>query len=132
MKVNVADFANLSLLKLPADLKQKLEGAVLVSSEEVPPDVVTMQCRVVLAEVATDRRRTVSIVYPAEADSAAGRISILDAFGAALFGASVGDLLDGEGPDGPGRLRVEEILYQPEQSMRTHLIVRANVSLGDS
>jgi regulator of nucleoside diphosphate kinase len=124
MKVNVADFANLSLLKLPAGLEHKLEAAVLVPSEEVPPDVVTMQCRVVLADAATGQRRIVSIVYPWEADSATGRVSILDALGAELFGASLGDIVECDGPDGPSRLRVEEILYQPEQSMRTNLVVR--------
>lgn len=124
MKVNVADFANLSLLKLSTQLEHKLERADLVSSEEVPPDVVTMQCRVVLAEAATGQRRIVSIVYPSEADSAAGRLSILDALGTQLFGASVGDTIDCDGLDGPCHLRVEEILYQPEQSMRTYLIVR--------
>jgi regulator of nucleoside diphosphate kinase len=124
MKVNVADFANLSLLELPTELQHKLERALLVPSEEVPPDVVTMQCRVVLAEAVTGRRRILSIVYPSEADSAAGRVSILGALGTELFGASLGDLIDCDGPDGPCRLRVEEILYQPEQSMRTHLIVR--------
>jgi regulator of nucleoside diphosphate kinase len=124
MKVNVADFANLSLLTLPTELQHKLESAVLVPSEEVPPDVVTMQCRVVLEESATGRRCTVSIVYPSEADSVAGRVSILDALGAKLFGASLGEVIDCDGPDGPSRLRVEEILYQPEESMRTHLVVR--------
>ena len=124
MKVNVADFANLSLLTLPAQLQHKLQNAVLVPSEEVPPDVVTMQCRVVLAEVATGQRRMVSIVYPSEAGSEEGRISVLDALGAQLFGACVGDTIDCHGADGPNRLRIEEMIYQPEQSMRTHLVVR--------
>ena len=124
MKINVADFANLSLLTLPPQLQHKLQNAVLVPSDDVPPGVVTMQCRVLLAEIATGRRRMVSIVYPSEAESEDGRISVLDALGAQLFGASVGDMIDCNGPDGPNRLRVEEIVYQPEESMRTHLVVR--------
>jgi regulator of nucleoside diphosphate kinase len=124
MKVNTADFANLSLLKLPVQLQRKLERAVLVPSEEVPPDVVTMQCRVVLAEVGTDRHRIVSLVYPAEADAATGRISVLEGLGSDLFGASLGDMIDCEGPEGPCLLRVDEIVYQPEQSLRTHLFLR--------
>ena len=43
-----------------------------------------------------------------------------DALGAALFGAAVGERIECES----ARLRVEEILYQPEQSMRTHLVSR--------
>jgi regulator of nucleoside diphosphate kinase len=101
-----------------------LDRAVLVPSEEVPSEVVTMQCRLVLADVATGQRCVVSIVFPSEADSSAGRVSVLDPLGAALFGASLGDVVACDESDGPGRLRIEEILYQPEQSMQTHLIVR--------
>lgn len=124
MRVNVADFANLSLLSLPAPFQRKLEAAVLVPSDEVPPDVVTMQSRVALSEVATGRRRVLSVVYPAEADEAAGRVSVLDALGMELFGASLGDTIACDSPEGPCRLRVEEIVYQPEQSMRTNRVVR--------
>jgi regulator of nucleoside diphosphate kinase len=124
MKVNVADYANLSLLVLPDALKRKLEAAVLVASDEVPPDIVTIQSQVVLAEEATGRRRVVTIVYPAEADAAAGRVSILDALSIELFGASPGDTIDWDSPEGRIRLRVEEIVYQPEHSLRRHLVVR--------
>ena len=124
MKVNVADFANLLLLAVPAALQGKLQGAAVVPSEEIPPDVVTMQSRVVLAEDATGRRRTVSLVYPAEADAAASRISVLDALGMQLFGASLGETIVVDTPEGLRRLRVEQIIYQPEHSMRTHLFVR--------
>jgi regulator of nucleoside diphosphate kinase len=124
MKVNVADYANLSLLVLPDALKRKLEAAVLVASDEVPPDIVTIQSQVVLAEEATGRRRVVTIVYPAEADAAAGRVSILDALSIELFGASPGDTIDWDSPEGRIRLRIEEIVYQPEHSLRRHMVVR--------
>jgi regulator of nucleoside diphosphate kinase len=124
MKVNVADFANLSLLALPAELQHKLRSAAIVPSEEIPADMVTMQSRVVLAEDATGRRRTVSLVYPAEADAVAGRICVLDALGTKLFGASLGETVVLDTPQGPCSLRVDQIVYQPEHSMRTHLFVR--------
>src|SRR5688572_16638345 len=124
MKVNVADYANLSLLVLPEALKRKLEGAVLVGSDEIPPDVVTIRSQVILTEEATSRQRTITIVYPAEADAAAGRISILDALSIELFGASLGDTIDWNSPGGPVRLLIEDIVYQPEHSLRSHLVVR--------
>ena len=83
-----------------------------------------MQWRLLLADVATARRRVVTVVYPSEADSSAGRLSVLDPLGAALFGASLGDVVDCHEPDGASRLRIEQILYQPEQSLQIHLIVR--------
>jgi regulator of nucleoside diphosphate kinase len=124
VKVNVADFANLTLLGIPAALQRKLESAVLVPTEEVPPDAVTMLSRVAVAEALTGRRREITIVYPAEADAAAGRVSVLDDLGTALFAAAVGETIQYETTDGPCRLRVEEILYQPERWMRKNLFVR--------
>jgi regulator of nucleoside diphosphate kinase len=124
VKVNVADFANLSLLGIPAALQHKLERAVLVPTDDVPPDVVTMLSRVVVADVATGRRREIAVVYPAEADAAASRVSVLDELGMALLAASIGDTIEYESIDGPNRSRVEEILYQPEYWMRMHLVVR--------
>lgn len=124
VKVNVADFANLTLLGITAALQRKLERAALVPTEEVPPDAVTMLSRVVVTDAATGRRREITVVYPAEADAAAGLVSVLDELGTALFAATVGDTIRYEATDGPCQLRVEEILYQPERWMRKNLVVR--------
>ncbi len=124
MKVNLADFANLTLLEVPAALQRKLERAVLVPTEEVPPDAVTMLSRLVAADAATGRRRELTVVYPAEADAAAGLVSVLDELGTALFAAVVGETIQYDTTEGPCRLRVEEILYQPERWMRKNLVVR--------
>ncbi len=124
MKVNAADLANLSLLELPAALRRKLERAVPVSTDEIAPDVVTMQSRVVVSDLATGQRREIALVYPAEADAAAGRVSVLDALGAALFGASLGEAVECETAEGRCRLRIEALRYQPESWMRRHLVIR--------
>jgi regulator of nucleoside diphosphate kinase len=124
MKVNMADFANLSLISRGSPLQRKLESALAVPSDEVPPDVVTMQSRVLLRDEASGERSLVCVVYPSEADSTAGRISVLDALGVELFGASVGDTIECGSIQGTRRLRIEEIVYQPELSMRTNIIVR--------
>lgn len=121
--VNIADLANLSLLKPPAALQRKLEGALLVTSERMPADIVTMQCRMLVCELATGRRRVISLVYPAEADAASSRISVFEPLGAELLGATVGDVVVlrfGK----PGDLKLVEILYQPERDLRDDLVVR--------
>lgn len=124
VKVNVADLANLTLLGIPAALQRKLEGSVLLPTDEIPPDVVTMLSRVVVVDVATARRRELTVVYPADTDAAAGRVSVLDALGTALFGASTGETIECETAEGRCRLRIEEMLYQPERWMRMNLVVR--------
>jgi regulator of nucleoside diphosphate kinase len=90
----------------------------------VPPDVVTMNSQVVVCDAKTAERRVVSVVYPEDADATAGRISVLEEAGAQLLGASPGHTIEGEFPDGTHRLRIEKIIYQPEDSMRTFLVVR--------
>lgn len=118
--VNMADFANLALLAPAGPLGRKLEEAVVVPSEEVPPDVITMQSVVALVDEASGERVVLSLVYPSEADAASGRVSVLAPLGMALFGATLGERLVCESGD----LRVAELIYQPEQSMRTNLVVR--------
>jgi len=124
VKLNIADSANLSLLGMPDALQRKVERAVLVPTDEIPADVVTMLSRVVVVDVATAQRREVAVVYPAEADPAAGRVSVLDALGTALFGATIGETIECEIAGERCRLRIEEMLYQPERWMRMHLVVR--------
>jgi regulator of nucleoside diphosphate kinase len=116
LKINIGDYANLALLALPPALRAKLERAQRVSSTEVPPDVATMQSRVLLTDLGTGCAREVALVYPAEADAAAGKLSVLDPLGAELLAARVGEVVGG--------LRVAEIRYQPERWMRIHLVVR--------
>lgn len=117
--VNMADFANLSLLRLDAPLKRKLDEAVVVASDDVPPDVLTMQSEVLLLDEASGERRSLRLVYPEEAQGS-DAVSVLDPLGMELFGARVGDTIACG-----SRYRIVELRYQPEGSMRTHLVVRS-------
>lgn len=59
--------------------------------------------------------RTVTLVYPADADIATGRISVLTPIGAALIGLSVGQSIDWTARDGRShRLTVESV--EPAQA----------------
>jgi regulator of nucleoside diphosphate kinase len=122
--VTEADFANLSLLGPHAPLQRVLEQAIVVSSDAIPPQVVTMNTQVILSNETTGERRLVCVVYPADAHPTAGRVSVLDGLGTALLGASPGDTIECDSSGGANRLRVEEVLHQPEHSLRTRLVVR--------
>ncbi len=105
------------LRKLPPhdELQTELDRAIVVSSEAVPADVVTMNSRVHYVDETTGERRLVKIVYPAEADAAEGKVSVLAPVGAALLGLSIGQAIEWDFPDGiRRRLRVEDVSYQPE------------------
>ena len=119
-----ADAANLSMLGSPK-LRRLIAGATLVSSGEVPADVVTMNSRVLYSDETTGEHRRVSVVYPDDANADAGRISVLAPDGMALLGLAVGQCAECLLPDGRRhRLRLEAVLYQPEYQLGAHLTVR--------
>lgn len=111
-----------ALLESRAERFEKLEGelarAIVVPSDEVPGDVVTMNSRVSFMNESTGERREVTLVFPHEADIDAGKISILAPVGTALLGLRVGLSIDWEVPSGERhRYRVIDVLYQPESGL---------------
>ena len=69
------------------DLLSEIERATVVPTHAVPTNVVKMSSTV---EFATDEglNRRVVLVFPAEADIANGKVSVLTPIGAALIGLS--------------------------------------------
>jgi len=84
-------------------LLTEISRAHLHPAEKIGSDVVTMGATVTFTDEASGRSRTVRLVYPAEADIEAGRISILTPIGAALIGLSEGQSI--VWPDRNGRER---------------------------
>lgn len=116
--VTQADRLLLGVLRPHAELQGELDRAVVVSSEAVPPDVVTMNSRVVYSDETSDVQRVVTIVFPSDADASEGRVSVLSPIGTALLGLSVGQAIDWDFPDGSRRrLRVDELVHQPERRL---------------
>lgn len=97
-----------------AALIGELDRATIVAPEDIPPNVVTMNSTVVLRDVERSSDRTVSLVFPADADIDAGAISVLAPVGTAILGFKEGDIIDWPVPSGLRRFRVEKVLYQPE------------------
>jgi regulator of nucleoside diphosphate kinase len=109
------DLALLRLWRDHAHLESELERADIVDARDVPPDVVTMNSRVVFEDATTGKTTEVTIVFPQDADLAQGRISVLAPVGTALLGLAEGDSIVWPFPDGSSRcLRVVEVTFQPE------------------
>lgn len=103
-------------------LEQELSRAEVMSSQEVPADVVTMNSTVVFEDEETGTRRTVTLCYPHDARSDEGRISVLAPVGSALIGLSVGQSIEWPIPGGRTRtLRIVAVPYQPEAAGHFHL-----------
>lgn len=100
-----------------AAMEDVLDVADLVASQEVAPDVVTMQSKVLVRYVATGEERTLTLGYPADADAATGCVSVLSPVGASLLGLSVGQVAHWASPDGRAdAAEIKAILFQPEAS----------------
>ncbi|HEU5235382.1 MAG TPA: nucleoside diphosphate kinase regulator [Terriglobales bacterium] len=95
-------------------LKEELAQAEIVTSDEIPADVVTMNSRVRLKDLDSGRESIYALVFPRDADVAQGRISVLAPIGTAIIGYRAGDVIVWSVPAGERRFRLEEILYQPE------------------
>jgi regulator of nucleoside diphosphate kinase len=108
--------------ELAEQLEQELARAEVTSSQDVPPDVVTMNSTVVYEDAETGSRRVVTLCYPKEARSDEGRISVLAPIGSALIGLSVGQSIAWPMPGGRTRtLRIVSVPYQPEAAGDFHL-----------
>ena len=106
---------------LLAGLKEHLSRRKLVPTTEVPRSVVTMHSEVRVGDPKGGEVETYTLVYPDDADITAGKLSVLAPMGAALLGAREGQVVTFETPGGVRRLKVVEIVYQPETAGDFHL-----------
>jgi regulator of nucleoside diphosphate kinase len=96
------------------DLDEELDRAEVVKSEEIPPDVITMNSTFRLRDLETGEEVVYTLVFPAKADSPAGKISVLAPIGTAVLGYRIGDVVEWQVPAGLKKFKVEGLLYQPE------------------
>ncbi|KQV55018.1 transcription elongation factor GreAB [Pelomonas sp. Root1217] len=104
--------------RLPAPLQavgDLLDACVIVPSRQVAPDVVTMGSEVIVEDRQTRQRTTMTLCYPADAEPALGRVSVLSPVGSALLGLRVGSLARWALPTGDEKAaEVLAVLFQPE------------------
>ena len=91
------------------ELKSELERALVVDGTDVPADAVTMHTRVRVLDLSTGERKEYVLVYPADADVSAHRISVLAPLGTALLGYRAGDEVEWQMPGRVRRLRLESV-----------------------
>ena len=95
-------------------LGAELDQARVVSPSEIPPDVITMNSKAQVRDLQDNELMTYTLVFPAKANVDEGLLSVLAPIGTAMLGHRVGDEFVWHVPAGPIRLRVENVLYQPE------------------
>jgi len=74
-------------------LTKKLQKAFIVSSEDVPPDVVKINSLLRVTELGSGYKFICSVVLPWEASIEKKRLSVLSGIGVAMLGVSVGQIV---------------------------------------
>ncbi|MCE5348133.1 MAG: nucleoside diphosphate kinase regulator [Bacteroidales bacterium] len=102
-------------------LLNELSSAKVVEPQEIPVDVVTMNSIVKISFLNTNKEVRFQIVYPNQANIKENKISIFSPIATALIGFKAGDEIEWIVPSGLTRIRIDEILYQPEAAGDFHL-----------
>jgi len=110
-----ANQANLDLLE------KELYRGVLVDPQNIPRDVITMNSKVSITDTDSGEKMTYTLVFPSAANITESKLSVLAPLGMALLGYRTGDIIEWPVPSGVRKLKVDEILYQPEAAGDYHL-----------
>jgi regulator of nucleoside diphosphate kinase len=115
----LSSLVNTAQVEVAELLEEELSRARIVSDEQLPHDVVSMNSRVSFQDLDTGKESVVTLVYPYEADIMEDKISIFAPVGSALIGLRVGQVINWPVPKGKvKRLKVISVLYQPEAQMK--------------
>jgi regulator of nucleoside diphosphate kinase len=94
-------------------LEQELDRAEVVEPEALPDDVVTMNSEVRLQDLDSGDIKRYRLVFPYQFRWDYS-VSVLAPIGTAMLGYRTGDVIEWRVPKGIRRLKVLEVIYQPE------------------
>lgn len=94
------------------DLTDRLRNSLVFKEEVLTEIFVRMNSVATLSETKTGETFVYRLVFPADADIAAGRISVLSPLGAALLGRREGETFGYESPGGTVHMRVEKVVHE--------------------
>jgi|SRR5690242_5878544 len=100
---------------------EELKKARIIDQAKIPADVVTMNSKVEITDMATRRKMTLQLTYPDSADIKQQKISVFAPVGTALIGYRAGDEIAWEVPGGKKVFKINNVVYQPEAAGDFHL-----------
>jgi regulator of nucleoside diphosphate kinase len=95
-------------------LRQRVREARVVSPKDVPGNVVTMNSLVVLRSLDSGAPVTMRLAYPHEARRSPHSVSVSGPLGTAMLGKRVGQIIRWPRGRTDRRMRIQQVLYQPE------------------
>lgn len=100
-------------------LEAEMERALVMdASLRLPSDVVTLDSRVAVLDLASREERQFTLVLPSKANIDEGRVSVLAPLGLAVLGYRAGDEIEWDVPAGRRRFLIRRVLHQPEAAAR--------------
>jgi regulator of nucleoside diphosphate kinase len=97
------------------ELEMQLDRARVVGSNQIPENVVTMNCVVRLRDPDSFQEWECWLRFSTEPKTSSHVVPILSTLGIALLGSKEGDIIEWTSPSGKKRSEVVEIVYQPER-----------------
>lgn len=101
-------------------LNEELDRAEILTPQEMPADVVTMNSTVRFLDLISNEEYTRTLVYPASLKDSTEQLSVMAPIGAALLGLRVGDEISWALNGVKTRVKVLEMVYQPEAAGEYH------------
>nr|WP_314264405.1 nucleoside diphosphate kinase regulator [uncultured Moellerella sp.] len=101
-------------------LNEELDRAEILTPQEMPADVVTMNSTVRFLDLISNEEYTRTLVYPASLKDSTEQLSVMAPIGAALLGLRVGDDISWALNGVKTHVKVLEMVYQPEAAGEYH------------
>ncbi len=125
MVITANDYHRLIGLSEFASPKEKMPDTIsrlydaLMNARKFPQDsisrnVITMNSRVLLQDISSERQAELTITYPQDANNLQRKVSVFSTIGTALLGKQVGDVVSWKTPAGDGQFEILKVTYQPE------------------
>lgn len=96
------------------NLLKELDSAKIMEPESIPSNVVTMNSIAKVTFLSNNMQVQFQIVYPDQANLKENKISIFSPIATSLIGYKVNDEIEWLVPGGLTKIRIDEIIYQPE------------------
>ena len=97
-------------------LEDELVRAEVVEPQQVPPNVVSMNAKVLISIAPSTEPKEIHLVYPHDFRGDHGQVNVLAPVGAAILGFAEGQEIEWPQPDGHlMRVKIIKVLYQPER-----------------
>ena len=102
-------------------LRGRLRHAHVVSPQDVPRELVTMNSVIGLRDLDLGQSMICTLCYPLEADVNRDRVAVTVPMGTAMLGRKIGDTFGQQSAPHLRHMRIEHVYYQPESAGDFHL-----------